>query len=482
VVVLVALAYLRGGEYDEYYSVFLIAGDPRPAWPLAPFLAGAAHSVYHGDASFGAIASALRHGDVHPPLYFWLLALWRDAVGIGLVRLRLLSVLCSLVTLVLVARIARRIGVAPALAVAITVLSYGFAYTGVVARNFAVTDALSLGGVVLLLVVAEAGGAVLGLLGGLLLGAACFANYLASFTTLAALGWMVAYQRRQPMRWAPPIIGAALFIPAGAWFFLAQAGSRPVQFRQFRLTRAMLDLARDQIGAVLGALPRYAAPPESIAIEAVLAMFAVWFAVVAIRVGLPRLAPPHRSLLVILILAPPIGLLILGALFDNTPIEMRYLWLGLPYVALLLAAALLDRPVTRTVLLAVQVAAIIGLALAPQTMQPAMRTARDAAHLAARDSIVLVPFGNDGVGIPGPFIAAAPPTMRLMVVRRATPDLLVTLAGYRQVIVADLMVDQASRGLVPSLQALFQTACWRLERSPAAITIFDNTCRGALRR
>src|ERR1700734_4029176 len=78
-VVLVATAWLRGAEYDEQYTLFLTAGVPRPDWPITVFPAGLARDIQAGHAGLIAIARDLRPTDVHPPLYFWLVSLWRDA-------------------------------------------------------------------------------------------------------------------------------------------------------------------------------------------------------------------------------------------------------------------------------------------------------------------------------------------------------------------------------------------------------------------
>jgi hypothetical protein len=69
--VLVGAAWLRGAEYDEQYTVFLLAGDARPAWPDGVFTAGDVRDRFHGQAGAVQIAADLRRGDVHPPLYFW---------------------------------------------------------------------------------------------------------------------------------------------------------------------------------------------------------------------------------------------------------------------------------------------------------------------------------------------------------------------------------------------------------------------------
>lgn len=476
--VLLSIARHRGGEYDEFYSVFLIAGDPRPHWPALPFAAAAARHFYEGHASFGRIALALRDGDVHPPLYFWLLALWARIAGHALFALRLLSVLETLAGLAVLGRIARRIGVSAPLAILLTTLCYGFTYTGIVARDFALATLCTLGGTLLLIGAEQETRPARALAAGILLGAACFSNYLASFTTLALLLWLTVTAWRRWRLWLAAGLGAALFIPAGIWFFAAQAGSRRGQYPPFNFTTALSELARNQAGALIGALPRYVPPHWSMAVTAGLALILGSLALLVARHGLRNLAPRHRTLLATGFAAPPLGLLLLGLIFDNTPIEMRYLWLGLPFAGLAFAATLRERPLALTLLLAVQGSAIIGLALAPATMQPADRTVRAAARLGLADTLVIVPFGNDGVGIPGPFIAAAPPAMRILVARRAAPSILGAASAFPRVAIARIRVDQASRALVPRLEHLFNAdRCWQSVAAKPDLAVFANQCR-----
>ena len=474
---LAAIAWLRGGEYDEFYSVFLIAGDPRPVWPVAPFAVRSVAGFYHGHASFDGIALALRRGDVHPPLYFWALALWRDLVGTDLFRLRLLSVLFSLAGLALLLRIARRIGAPPLRAAGITLLFYGFAYTSIVARDFALTQLFALVGAALLIDSEERGQALPAILGGLALGAACFTNDLASFTVVALLAWLMVTAWRRPKLWLAAGISAALFLPAWLWFFIAQRGSRAGQFQPFHAGHAIARLAADQVGAILGALPLYASRPLAIVIGTGLVALILALGWVVLHDGLPSLASRYRGLVIAGAIAPPLGLLVLGAAFDNTPIEVRYVWLGLPYIGLALAAALRDRPWRLALLLAVEAASITGLALAPRTMQPAGRTERAASQAIGGKGLVIIPFGNDGVGIPGPFIAAGPPQMHVLVVRRATNSILGAAAKYRRVAIARIEADRTSKILVPGLDVLFAHAeCWRQEAAPPEIDLFVRHC------
>jgi len=114
-------------------------------------------------------------------------------------------------------------------------------------------------------------------------------------------------------------------------------------------------------------------------------------------------------------LAPPAGLLVLGALFNSTPIEIRYLTFANPFVGLLLAGALGFRG--GAVLLCVQAASIAGLMLAPQTMQPA-RAAGAAAAALAGDGVVLLPRAMMASRVVGGFAIEAPPALPLLLVRR----------------------------------------------------------------
>ncbi len=399
---LVLAAWARGPEYDEAYSIFLTAGHARPAWPLGVFTAGSVRWLYAGHAGFGQIARDLRQGDVHPPLYFWALELWRRAAGPGWFTARLLSVGFALAGLLGLSRIARfcRLPVWPVLAMAL--LSYGFAYTGGLARPFALAQALNIAGVAWALRAAREGRAAWALAAGAAFGAAAFADYLAAFTGATMLAWLCW------RRWRLAVFSVLAMLPflaACLWFVIAQHGTRGGQFAPFAWPTALAALARDGGAALFGGLPLYAgaAGPLVAALLLLLLLVCLAFAV--------RGAAGRGFLL--LAAATPGGLLALGVLFRTTPIEIRYLSLALPWVALAVAPAL-PRGLL-AFLLAVQALAIAGLILAPATMQPHRR----AAHLAAAwpGAVVALPYGNDGVGIPGAFIAASPGFTRILLLR-----------------------------------------------------------------
>ena len=93
-------------------------------------------------------------------------------------------------------------------------------------------------------------------------------------------------------------------------------------------------------------------------------------------------------------------------------------------------------------------------------------------------TLVIVPFGNDGVGVPGPFVAAAPAQMHILVARAAGAAVLAAARPYPRIAVARIEADGASRALVPRLAALFKAApCWHSAPAGPLLAVFANTCR-----
>jgi len=459
-IVLCAAAALRGGEYDEAYTTFLANGTPRPDWPTTPFRAGDAISATHAGTTAAAIAGNLRSGDVHPPLYFWVAWAWREAAGPSLFATRLLSVLSALAALALVGAIACARAIPPIPAMLLCLGSYGFAYTGTIARGFALAQLLNLIGAWAVLRTRHPAAA---LAAGIAFGAAAFANYLAVFTAGAFLLWLLV--TRAWRRAAALALGMVPFLAGCAWFFLAQRGSRQGQFPPFEFLPSLVRLAQYQAAALLGGLPLYAGTARPF-LAALLALLCAALAIVVLY-RVRRLPPP----LLLATVATPAGLLALGLAFNTTPIELRYLAFSTPFVALLLAAVLTPR--VRALVLAVQAAAIAGMLIRPETMQPQAQAALDAASLAGPDGLVLLPRGNDGVGVAGAFLLAAPAGMRAMIITTA-PDP-ATITAPRAVLVL-LSLDRDSRATSAALDAAFAASpLWRPAGEAANLRVYDRT-------
>jgi hypothetical protein len=479
--ILSATAWFRGTEYDEGYTRLVTAGTPRPVWPPEPFLAGDMKPVFDGHSSLIRIAVDLRHTDVHPPLYFWAVAGWRWISGPDLFGIRLLSVGFTLVALVALAGIAYLAGVPPVAALLVTLGCYGFTYTGAIARGFACAQALSLAGVLMVLLAETRRSAVRGLVAGLLLGAATLANYLAAFVGAAALLWLLLRRWRQPATWIAAGLGFAALLPADLWFFLAQRDSRTGQFPPFSLVPSLGRLAKYTSANVFGGLPLYVDGMPRVLIGAVLAVALVGL-VLLVSLRWKRLgAPGSRTVLAMCAVAPPVGLILLGLVFNNTPIELRYIAFATPFFSLLVAGALTTlRPGLAVPLLAalllVQSVSLAGMMLRPETMQPQAAATREVTALAGADGLVLVPYGDDGVGIAGAMVTEAPDWLHLYVVpQHATPEQIrAAISGAQHVVLALLGLDRNSRATLPAMEeAVRDPACWRPAGRETDAAAFD---------
>ncbi len=157
-------------------------------------------------------------------------------------------------------------------------------------------------------------------------------------------------------------------------------------------------------------------------------------------------------------------------MFNNTPIEIRYLAFSMPYLALLFAAAL-PRPLL-AVMLTVEFCAIIGLGFAPATMQPQGIEAQQAAALPG--TLILLPFGNDGVGVPGPFISKLPDSARVELLR---PGQMPDLAHVPNIVLVTIPADSASRAALAQVHAYLQNQkCFTEEPATTWLVKLLNRC------
>jgi hypothetical protein len=116
----------------------------------------------------------------------------------------------------------------------------------------------------------------------------------------------------------------------------------------------------------------------------------------------------------------------------------------------------------------------------PETMQPARAAAMAASHM-VRNGVVLLPRGNDGVGIVGAFASECPYRERLMVVPagESVQDLRARIAAAPRVVLALLAQDDASRAAIPVMLAAVSGPCWRMVESRSIVAAFDHACGGA---
>ncbi|WP_237216911.1 hypothetical protein [Falsiroseomonas oryziterrae] len=429
--VLGGAAALRSTEYDETYTRLVTGPVPRPHWPTTPFTPSEAAAGFEAVVGPAAIARQLRETDVHPPLYFWLAGAWRAAGGTSVEALRALSVLLS-VGAVAAFMAAARAAALPAVATGLaTALAYGFAYTGGVARGFALAHLL-LGVATLCTVLAwKRRSLASAALAGLAAGGASFTNYLAVFPAGAVLGWLLIAPVAAGVRLRLLAAAAVPFLLAqlgNLSFFMAQRGSRPDQFDAFDPIGALVLLGQFNAANLFGGLPLYA---EGLARPVLAAALAALLAICALAVALRWQAlGPTRWLWLGGFVAPSAGLLLLGAVFGTMPIELRYLAFAAPFAGAMLAGAAAGwaraaprlAPAALLAVLIVQAAGAIGMALHPATQQTYRHALRAVGPLLGPGTLLLVPHGNDGVGIVGGVLAEAPRDQPLLVIRADQAD------------------------------------------------------------
>jgi hypothetical protein len=462
-ILLVTAAVLRDPEYDEGYTAFVTSAAARPNWPETVFRAGDARAAFRPAPTPWAIDGNLRHTDVHPPLYFWTVWAWRRIWGPDLTATRMLSVGFSLGALACVAAIAAEAGLPILPSLLLTLGCYGFVETGVVARGFAMTQCLLLLGMLFTLRARsfEGDGRRWSLAAGLALGAACFTNYLAAFPAVAAALWL---GKHRPRCLGLLLLGLMPFVLADLSFFLDQRTSRIGQFPPFSWGPMGAAMAHALGGAVLGGLPLYlpAGTPRLVAAGLLALILAALLLLPMLRWrSLGREEP--RLLLGMAVLATPTGLILMGVAAHTIPLEIRYFAFALPPLCLLLAASLasLRPPWPRRVLaaiLTVQAASIAGLMTRQETMQPEGAYARMAFHAVGDTGLVLLPRGNDGVGIVAAFLTAAPDGLHVLLVGPGSSParLRQSMRAWPRTIAADIAVDQDSIRTIPLLTDALQ--------------------------
>jgi hypothetical protein len=91
---------------------------------------------------------------------------------------------------------------------------------------------------------------------------------------------------------------------------------------------------------------------------------------------------------------------------------------------------------------------------------------------------VLVPRGNDGVGILGAFAIEAPPRLRLLVIGRdeSPAQISARVSQYPRVVLALFGQDADSRATLPAMRETFAGSCWRAAGEASGVLAFARIC------
>jgi hypothetical protein len=338
---------------DETVTLLQTAGYFSPPWPSEPAPAGALREqFFEGTPRLRQITAGLLSKDVHPPVYYWILSLWRRSFGYSLETARAFSLLCSLGTILALYALLRagRFD-RPLIPTLVYALSTAAVDYGADARAYALTSFLITCGALCAYLASELAPRKPRLAEAYALamvaccGLAFDTNYLAIFPILVILAWFVRYLWAA---WGPltlifPLL-VALIGTVGVTTLLAQLGARPGQRAGFvGVIAEMISL----LGLTLSVIwiPKFIAKDQIRAFEHV-AVLAATYGAWMILIGaafvqlLRRWSDTNKKLWLLLLglaTVPPLGVFFLDLLFDKHLHHVRYLLLAGPALAVVAA-------------------------------------------------------------------------------------------------------------------------------------------------
>jgi hypothetical protein len=206
--------------YDEAITMLTTSGHAQLNWALGL-------AQFKPFANLARIVSELYEQDVHPPLYFWTLALWRVAFGESLEVARALSALFILGTLGLLYRLAIDLRMhwasIPVVVYALSAVGLRYAYN---ARPYAMVSLL----ILLTLLLAHRKSKWTGVCA-----AACIAtHYFAALCVLPILFWQCFAEWKTNRRWVwLTVISFSICDAPLIPLLRVHIGARPLQYPEF---------------------------------------------------------------------------------------------------------------------------------------------------------------------------------------------------------------------------------------------------------
>jgi len=373
---IVAWAHIRSTTiwYDEAITMLTTSGHARPDWSLGM-------EQFKPTANLVRILSDLYRYDVHPPFYFWMLAIWRVLFGRSLEVARLLSALFTLGTMGLLYSYAIEVRMkwppVPVIIYAVSSAGLRYAYN---ARPYALASFL----VVLTLFLSHRKSKWAGICAG-----ACVAtHYFAALcvSPIIAIECLRAWKTQR--RWAVWTgIGFVAICSPLTILVAKHAGARPQQFPVFGIFRK--EVYALMAGALEGALPSTSLWPLWRLVLLLGLLIALVGGVWALRLKQVALPLAYGAFLC--------GFLLLCIVTHKSVVKMPadyYLGVGAPLLILLIASGLDAVPLMSPVLAAALVAGTV-------TATPMMSTIdyRDMLRHIRKECnhcAVLVGFGEGG--------------------------------------------------------------------------------------
>lgn len=331
---------------DEAITLMETAGHPLPAWPTTPTAAGVVqHEIFEGSPNLRDLVDDLGTTDVHPPMYYWCLSLWRRWLGFSLETARAFSLVCS-VAAVIALYLLLRIGKFPhpLTPTAIYALSSISVHSGQTARDYAMASMWVMLGALFAWLSAGPSGdharrrAVYGVAMAICCGFAFYTNYLALFPSGAILAWFLVCTWSRS--WTLAVLSPALSV--AIWLTLLpvlsrQLGARPEYSLGFRgAMRELQTLLRSNVH-IIAAPSRFEGSGPQVVFVALL--FVALLGITGFQLVRHRSEVPRRLLWlgVILAVVPSVGMFSMNVA-SNKHLDMpRYVMLAAPFLAVVLA-------------------------------------------------------------------------------------------------------------------------------------------------
>jgi hypothetical protein len=349
VVVRVPGVFNRAIWYDESITLLETAGNADPTWSALPTPAATQKELLVGSPTLGEVAEGLRETDVHPPVFYGLLSIWRHIVGESIEAARLLSVFWSTASVMLLYLLLHAFGFTrPFWPGLVYSFASGAVHYGHEARNYSLAMFFIMLAAFLayffnqvdfnkrrqFLILTVSLSACCGL--------AFLTNYLTVFPIAALLTWCFAWTPKNQRLYVIPTIGLfMIFSLIGFKTLWTQLGSRPNQFQKaLGFGQELLKLVDSNFVMIWNPVIsstgiRWAA----IATVVVLLLLSIAYMKTAWSAIDKRLF----TLMAGLALAPSLGVLALDLLFSKNLGKSSYVLFGGPAIVVLLTLAIGDR-------------------------------------------------------------------------------------------------------------------------------------------
>lgn len=349
VVVRIPGVFNRAIWYDEAITLLETAGNAVPAWSALPTTAATQKELLVGSPPLGEVATGLSETDVHPPVYYNLLSIWRRIAGNSIETARLFSVFWSTASVTLLYLLLQAFGFRrPFWPSLVFSLSSGAVHYGHEARNYSLAMFLVILATYLAYFFNKLDFNRQGRFWFFTIsvaaccGLAFLTNYLTIFPIVTLLSWCFVWAPKNQRKYMIPAIGLSIVISiTGISTLLTQLGARP---KQFQKSLGFIDELMKIIVSNFEMLWSPVTSNSGIRWTVVGTVFVLLILTTAyIKAAWHAIDKKFLSLMAGFTIAPSLGVVALDILFNKSLGKSSYVLFGLPAIVVLLTLAVGDR-------------------------------------------------------------------------------------------------------------------------------------------